>query len=76
MKRKASTPETTQAAIAAFLDAHYAHAHLNDVGPVLGRLASLRDVHPADVRAERQWNAAVSLALTGHMPDHRPARRH
>ena len=51
MKRKASSPDTTQAAIAAFLNAHYAHAHLNDVGPVLGRLAALRDGHPAEAVA-------------------------
>ena len=74
MKRKASAPDTTQAAIAAFLDAHYTHAHLNDVGPLLGRLASLRGEPAPDVCAERQWHAAVSLALTGEMPAHPPVR--
>ena len=65
MRRKGMTPETTQAAIAAFLEAHYAHALPNDVGPLLGRLASLRDEPPAGAAAQRQWNEAVSLALTG-----------
>lgn len=73
MKRKTSTLDSTQAQINAFLDAHYAHAHLNDIGPSLGRLASLREAPPADPRVERQWNTAVSLALTGCGPAQRPA---
>jgi hypothetical protein len=66
VKDKPSSPDPTQAAIAAFLDVHYAHAHVNDVGPLLGRLASLRnDDHPADTIEPQLWNAAVSAALTG-----------
>ena len=68
MKHKASSPDTTRAAIADFLNAHYAHAHVNDVGPVLGRLAALRDGSAPDAVTRRQWNAAVSAALTGQAP--------
>jgi len=65
MRRKAASPDATHAAIAAFLEAHYAHALPNDVGPLLGRLASWRDEPRADATMQRQWNEAVSLALTG-----------
>ena len=68
MKHKASSPDTTQAAIAEFLNAHYARAHVNDVGPVLGRLAALRDGPAAEAATGREWNAAVSAALTGQAP--------
>ena len=68
MKRKTPAPDPTHAMIAAFLEAHYAHAHLNDVGPLLGRLAALCDEHPADAIPQEQWNAAISLALTGEAP--------
>ena len=64
MTHKASSPDTTQAAIAEFLNAHYARAHVNDVGPLLGRLASLRDEPTAETVTGQQWNAAVSAALT------------
>ena len=63
--RTTTTPDPTQAAIAAFLDTHYSHAHVNDVGPLLGRLASLRDAEPADEIGLQEWNVAVSAALTG-----------
>jgi hypothetical protein len=65
-KRKTSSPDTAQAAIAEFLNTHYTHAHVNDVGPVLGRLATLREGPAADAVHARQWNAAVSAALTAH----------
>jgi hypothetical protein len=65
MKRKATTPGATEAAIAAFLEAHYARTLPNDVGPLLGTLASMRDGPPAGASAQRQWNKAVSVALTG-----------
>ena len=65
MRHKAISPDTTHKTIAAFLDAHYAHALSNDVGPLLGRLASLRDEPRSDATTQRQWNKAVSLALTG-----------
>ena len=68
MKRKTSAPDPTHATIAAFLQAHYAHAHLNDVGPLLGRLASLCDERRAGAIPQQQWNAAISLALTGQAP--------
>ena len=68
MKRKTSAPDPTHATIAAFLEAHYAHAHLNDVGPLLGVLASLRDERRAEGVPQQQWNAAISLALTGQAP--------
>jgi len=68
MKRKTSPPDPTHATIAAFLEAHYAHAHLNDVGPLLGRLAALCDERRAEVIPQWQWNAALSLALTGEAP--------
>ena len=67
-----TTSDPTQAAIAAFLDAHYAHAHVNDVGPLLGRLASLRESPRDDAVEPQLWNAAVSAALTGEAP---PVRR-
>jgi hypothetical protein len=65
MRYEAISTDTTAKAIAAFLDAHYAHALSNDVGPLLGRLASLRDEPLGDETTQRQWNKAVSLALTG-----------
>jgi hypothetical protein len=65
MRHKAIFPDTTHKTIAAFLDAHYAHALSSDVGPLLGRLASLRDEPRVDATTQRQWNKAVSLALTG-----------
>ena len=65
MRHKAISPDTTHRTIAAFLDAHYTHALSNDVGPLLGRLASLRDEPRVDATTQRQWNKAVSLALTG-----------
>jgi hypothetical protein len=69
VKHKPSSRDPTQAAIAAFLDVHYSHAHVNDVGPLLGRLASLRnDKYPADTIEPHLWNAAVSAALTGQTP--------
>ncbi len=70
MKRKTSSPQAAQAAIAEFLNAHYAHPHVNDVGPVLGRLAALREGPSADAVAEAQWYAAVSAALTGQARVH------
>jgi hypothetical protein len=66
MKRKSPSPDAAQAAIAEFLNAHYAHAHVNDVGPVLGRLAALSEGPSAEAVAAAQWNAAVSAALTAH----------
>jgi hypothetical protein len=71
MKHKAICPDPSQAAIAEFLNAHYAHVHVNDVGPVLGRLAALHDEPAADAVHGRQWNVAVSAALTGQGPSHR-----
>jgi len=68
MKRNTSAPDPTHAAIAAFLQAHYAHAHLNDVGPLLGLLASLGDEPLAAAIPQQQWNAAISVALTGQAP--------
>jgi len=68
MRHKAISPDTTHKTIAAFLDAHYAHALSNDVGPLLGRLASLRDEPRGNATTQRQWNEAVSLALTGQAP--------
>jgi hypothetical protein len=68
MKRKTSAPDPTHATIAAFLQAHYEHAHLNDVGPVLGLLASLCDEPRAGAIPQEQWHAAISLALTGQAP--------
>jgi len=68
MKRNTPAPDPTHAAIAAFLEAHYAHAHSNDVGPLLGRLAALCDEHREETISPQQWNAAISLALTGHAP--------
>jgi hypothetical protein len=70
MKHKASSLDTSHAAIAEFLNAHYARAHVNDVGPVLGRLAALRDGPVAEAVPGRQWNAAVSAALTGQAQSH------
>ena len=66
MRHKAKSPDAIDAAIAAFLEAHYARALPNDVGPLLGRLASWRDGPRTDATTQRQWNEAVSLALTGH----------
>ena len=63
IKRNTSSPDV-QAAIAKFLNTHYAHAHVNDVGPVLGRLAALRAEPAGDTIETAQWNAAVSAALT------------
>lgn len=71
MRHKAISPDTTHKTIAAFLDAHYAHALSNDVGPLLGRLASLREEPRGDATTQRQWNKAVSLALTGQATAHR-----
>ena len=68
MKRKTPAPDPTRATIAAFLEAHYTHAHLNDVGPLLGRLAAVCDEHPAEAISPQQWNAAISVALTGQAP--------
>jgi len=68
MKRKTPAPDPTHAAIAAFLETHYAHAHFNDVGPLLGRLAALCDEHREEAISPQQWNAAISVALTGHAP--------
>jgi hypothetical protein len=71
MRHKAISPDTTHKTIAAFLDAHYAHTLSNDVGPLLGRLASLRDEPLGDAAMQRQWHTAVSLALTGQATAHR-----
>ena len=71
MKHKISSADTSQAAIAEFLNAHYAHAHVNDIGPVLGCLAALRDGPAAEPVPGWQWNAAVSAALTGQAPSRR-----
>jgi hypothetical protein len=71
MRHKAISSDTTHKTIAAFLDAHYAQALSNDVGPLLGRLASLRDEPLGDATSRRQWNKAVSLALTGQATAHR-----
>ena len=68
MKRKTPAPDSTHATIAAFLEAHYTHAHLDDVGPLLVRLAALCDEHRAEVISPQQWHAAISLALTGQAP--------
>ncbi len=65
MRHKSISPDTTDKTIAAFLDVHYTHALSNDVGPLLGRLACLRDEPRVDATTKRQWNKAVSLALTG-----------
>jgi hypothetical protein len=72
MRHKAKSPDTTHRTIEAFLEAHCSHALSNDVGPLLGRLASLRDEPRGDATTQQQWNKAVSLALTGQAP----ARRH
>ena len=66
MKHHSVSPERTQVAIAAFLKAHYAETHSNDIGPLLGLLSLLRNDAPANKTAQRQWNEAVSLALTGY----------
>ena len=66
MTRRSALPDETQAVIASFLEAHYSRTHFNDVGPTLGLLALLRNEAPSDKTAQRQLNAAVSLALTGH----------
>jgi len=68
MRHKVVSPNADDKAIAAFLEAHYAHALPNDVGPLLGRLASWRGEPRADATTQRQWNEAVSLALTGQAP--------
>ena len=68
MKRKTSTPDPTHAAIAAFLEAHYAHVHVNDVGPLLGRLASLCDEHSADGDPAAAMERGDQSALTGQAP--------
>ena len=73
MQRATTSPDSTQATISAFLDAHCAHELVNDVGPLLGRLASLRDTPPREDGIEPQlWQDAISAALTGQSS---PARR-
>ena len=42
--------------------------YINDVGPLLGRLAALCDEHREEAISPQQWNAAISVALTGHAP--------
>jgi len=65
MRHQAKSPDATERAIAAFLEAHCARPLPNDVGPLLGRLASWRDEPGPDATTRRQWNEAVSLALAG-----------
>jgi len=56
------------AAIGAFLDAHYALTHSGDVGALLGQLTLLRRTRPAGAADRRRWNEAVSRALAGTPP--------
>ena len=63
--RETTNPDSTEAAISAFLDAHYAHELVNDGGPLLGRLASLRGTSPHDAFGPQLWQEAISAALTG-----------
>ena len=67
IQRETTGPDSTQATISAFLDAHYARELVNDVGPLLGRLAALRDMPRDDATIEPQvWQEAISAALSGH----------
>jgi hypothetical protein len=61
--------DSTQATISAFLDAHYARELVNDVGPVLGRLASLCNAPRDETIEPRLMQDAISAALTGHAKD-------
>lgn len=66
MKHHSVSPGETQTAIAQFLEAHYTETHSNDVGPTLGLISLLRDGRLDNKTEQRQWNEAVSLALTGY----------
>jgi hypothetical protein len=65
MRHRTVSPDTTRRTIESFLEAHCTHALPNDVGPMLGGLAALRDEPRPGARTPRQWHEAVSLALTG-----------
>jgi hypothetical protein len=65
MRHKAASADTTRRTIESFLEAHCTHELSNDVGPVLGRLASLRDEPRSGAPSSRRWHEAVSVALTG-----------
>ena len=72
IRRKAASPASAHLAIRAFLAAHYATTHPDDVGPLLGQLFLLGDARPLDPACRRRWNEAVSRALAGV----KPARLH
>ena len=65
MQREPTSPDSTQATIAAFLDAPCARELVNDVGPVLGRLATLRDRSLEEAIEPQLLQDAFSAALTG-----------
>jgi len=64
--RKQRLSPEEYAAMFAFLDACDNHRYSNDVGGLLGQLTVMRDSTPLDHEHERQWRAAVSLAVTAH----------
>ena len=68
MQREPASPDSTRATIAAFLDAHYAHELVNDVGPLLGRLAWLHEASRDEAVEPQLMQDAISAALTGQSP--------
>jgi hypothetical protein len=48
-----------------FSDANGTAIYSNDVGPLIGQFASLREQEPLDESTRALWTEAVSRALTG-----------
>jgi len=64
--RKRQSPAEEYTAMFRFLDAYDNKVCPNDVGGLLGQLATLRGEMPIDRRDQRKWHEAVSLAVTAH----------
>lgn len=52
-------------AMFAFLEAHYWRTRSDELGALLGSLASLPDGNPADPAVKADWSSAVASALSG-----------
>ncbi len=64
-KRKTVSLRDRRTSFAAYVDAQAAAMHSNDVGGLLGQLALLRETRPSTPAMQRQWNEAVSIAVSG-----------
>jgi hypothetical protein len=68
MQRKTNPVAATPSALAAFLDAHLGAIERNDVGPLLGQAALMRERGAASFVTTAQTQAGLNAALTGGAP--------